>query len=452
MGRQRGQQPGAPATPLPDRKQAGMNTSDLATAIPTGTPDPQAEAARRTPSRFRELFNAVGPVYFPLAFISRLPFAMTVVGLLTFTASVRGSIAEAGLLSALAGVGTATVGPLVGSLADKYGQRSVLLLFSAGNVIALLAFLALGYSGAPLWALGAVAFLVGASAPQVAAFARTRLVSLVTERTSGARRTRMLSLVMSHESVADETAFVLGPVAVGVAATALGAGAPLVAAAAIAAVFVVWFALHPTGRLDAAASHPADAGTEPHPAGIVRAPLMILPLGMFLVGAFFGATLTALTVFMKDQGHELSTGIVYGGMSVGSVVTAILIIFAPAAFPLHARWLIFAGLTAAAATALVFAPTIATAALALAAAGAGIGVTIVTLFSVANARTPRGRTTTVMTMMASSLVVGQALFTAVGGVISESWGATPGFALAAGAAAVLAALSMASRSVERHGK
>ncbi|MGO2542845.1 MAG: MFS transporter [Specibacter sp.] len=422
-----------------------MKTSDLATTTsptPTGLKSP-------TPSRARELFHAVGPVYFPLAFISRLPFAMTVVGLLTFTASVRGSIAEAGLVSAMAGVGTATVGPLVGSLADKYGQRTVLLLFSACNVIALLAFLALGYSGASLWVLCAVAFLVGASAPQVAAFARTRLVSLVTQRTTGARRVRMLSLVMSHESVADETAFVLGPVAVGLAATALGAGAPLAVAAAIAAIFVVWFALHPTGRPDATDFHSEDADTAPRNAGIFRAPLMILPLGMFLVGAFFGATLTALTVFMKNQGHELSTGIVYGGMSIGSVITAILIIFAPARFPLHARWLIFAGLTAAAATALVFAPTITTAALALAAAGAGVGVTIVTLFSIANERTPHGRTTTVMTMMASSLVVGQALFTALGGVVSESWGSMSGFALAAGAAVVLAGFSLLSRAFSR---
>ncbi|WP_083508826.1 MFS transporter [Arthrobacter alpinus] len=429
-----------------------MEIRDLSKTIEPQNLNPAAPPSQKTsqtPSRTRELLATVGPAYFPLAFISRLPFAMTVVGLLTFTASVRGSIAEAGLVSALAGVGTAIVGPLVGSLADKYGQRSVLLLFSASNVIALLSYLALGHSGAPLWGLCAVAFLVGASSPQVAAFARARLVTLVTQRTTGVRRARMLSLVMSHESVADETAFVLGPVAVGLAATALGAGAPLVLAAAIAATFVIWFALHPTGRPTKNTFRPEDAGSGTQPGSIIRAPLMILPLGMFLVGAFFGATLTALTVFMKDQGHELSTGIVYGGMSIGSVITAILIIFAPAKFSLHARWLIFAGLTAASATALVFAPTIASAALALAATGAGIGVTIVTLFSIANERTPRGRTTTTMTLMASSLVVGQALFTALGGAVSESLGSTPGFALAAAAAVVLAGLSLVSRAFGR---
>ncbi|ALE07963.1 hypothetical protein AL755_17865 [Arthrobacter sp. ERGS1:01] len=393
------------------------------------------------------MYSAVGPVYFPLAFISRLPFAMTVVGLLTFTASVRGSIAEAGLVSAIAGVGTAAVGPMVGSLADKYGQRRVLLSFSAANVAALVAFLFLGYAAAPLWAIGAVGFLIGASAPQVAAFSRTRLVSLVMKRTSGAHRVRMLSLVMSYESVADETAFVLGPVAVGLAATALGAGAPLAVAAAIAAVFVVWFALHPTGSPEethddghAKADHAATEKTS-----IFNPALLILPVGMFLVGAFFGSTLTALTVFMKDQGMELSTGIVYGGMSIGSVITAILIIFAPARFKLHARWLIFAALATAAGASLMAATTVATMSIGLAAAGAGIGVTIVTLFSIANERTPKGRTTTVMTMLASALIVGQALFTALGGTISETFGSRPGFALAASAALVLALLSLVSR-------
>ncbi|MGA7204188.1 MAG: MFS transporter [Specibacter sp.] len=407
--------------------------------------------APRTPSRAKELYSAVGPVFFPLAFISRLPFAMTVVGLLTFTASVRGSIAEAGLISAIAGVGTAAVGPLVGSMADKYGQRRVLLGFSAANVLALLGFLALGYAAAPLWAIGAVAFLIGASAPQVAAFSRTRLVSLVMKKTSGARRFRMLSLVMSYESVADETAFVLGPVAVGIAATALGAGAPLAVAAVIAAVFVVWFALHPTGRPeeDHADPHSAEALASQERTSIFQASLMILPLGMFLVGAFFGSTLTALTVFMKDHGMELSTGIVYGGMSIGSVITAILIIFAPARFPLHARWLIFGGIAAAAGASLMLVSSVAAMAMVLAAAGAGIGVVIVTLFSIANERTPKGRTTTVMTMLASALIVGQALFTAFGGVISETYGSSPGFALAASAALALALFSLLSRRFNR---
>ena len=430
-----------------------MYSSDVATANPAMDAEPHQagetlEVASQ-PSLVREMLGTVGHIYFPLAFISRLPFAMTVVGLLTYTSSVTGSIAEAGLVSALAGVGTATVGPLVGALADRYGQRSVLLLFAVSNVGALLAFLALGYSEAPLWVLISVAFLIGATAPQVAAFARTRLVTRVARRTTGIRKHRMLSLVMSHESVADETAFVLGPVAVGVAATSLGAGAPLMLAAAIAATFVVWFALHPSGRPDATTHLPA-VGSAPQRASIFRTRLLILPLGMFLVGAFFGATLTALTVFMKNHGHELSTGIVYGGMSIGSVVTAVLIIFAPASFPLHTRWLTFASLTAVAATALIFAPTITTATIALAATGAGVGVTIVTLFSIANERTPQGRTTTVMTMMASSLVVGQALFTALGGAVSESRGSMSGFGIAAGAAVVLALLSLVSKSLKQH--
>ncbi len=256
---------------------------------------------------------------------------------------------------------------------------------------------------------------------------------------------------MSYESVADETAFVLGPVAVGIAATTLGAGAPLAVAAAIAAVFVVWFALHPTGRTEEASADPHGAASLAalERTSIFRPSLLILPLGMFLVGAFFGSTLTALTVFMKDHGLELSTGIVYGGMSIGSVVTAILIIFAPARFPLHARWFIFGGIAAVAGASLMLVSSVAAMAVVLAAAGAGIGVAIVTLFSIANERTPKGRTTTVMTTMASALIVGQALFTAFGGVISEMYGSRPGFALAAGAALALALLSLASRRFNR---
>src|SRR5690606_33545145 len=57
--------------------------------------------------------------YYPVAFAGRLPFAMMIVGVLTIVATVRGSVAEAGLIAAVAGIGTAACGPGIGSLADR---------------------------------------------------------------------------------------------------------------------------------------------------------------------------------------------------------------------------------------------------------------------------------------------------------------------------------------------
>ncbi|WP_308466705.1 MFS transporter [Rathayibacter soli] len=426
-----------------------MNTSD--TLDPT-EPNPTEPIraltveATRAPSPARAALRAVGAGFFPLAFVSRLPFAMTVVGVLTIVSSVRGSVTEAGILSAVAGIGTAAFGPLLGSFADKHGQRRVLLFSAAVNVASLVGFVLLTFSTASALWLAVVVFALGASTPQVAPMSRTRLVSIVTARTDGRRRAQALSLVMSYESVADELAFVLGPVAVGVIASALGAGAPLAIAAGITAVFVVAFALHRTAKLPIHEPSAEEAATRTR---LFSFALLVLPVGMFFVGGFFGSVLTALTVFMRDQGHELATGIVYGGMSIGSVVTAVLIAFAPRRFTLRARWLCFAGIALAAVLALVAAPTIAFVVVGLVAAGFGIGVVIVTIFTTANQRTPAARTTTVMTMLSSALIVGQALFSALGGIVSDAFGSSAGFALAAAAAVAIMLAASANFAADR---
>ncbi|HEY5222524.1 MAG TPA: MFS transporter [Microbacteriaceae bacterium] len=426
-----------------------MNSSDtLNPTEPNPTEPIRAVVVDATSalSPARATLRAVGGGFFPLAFISRLPFAMTVVGVLTVVSSVRGSITDAGIVSALAGIGTAVFGPLLGTFADKHGQRLVLLIAAAANVVSLVGFVALTFSPASVLWLAVVAFVLGASTPQVAPMSRSRLVSIVTNRTDGRRRAQALSLVMSYESVADELAFVLGPVAVGVIASALGAGAPLAIAAGITALFVVAFALHRTAKLPIHEPTADEAATR---ARLFTFSLLILPIGMFFVGGFFGSVLTALTVFMRDQGHELATGIVYGGMSIGSVITAILIAFAPRRFTLRARWLCFAGIALAAVLALTVAPSVALVTVGLVAAGFGIGVVIVTIFTTANQRTPAARTTTVMTMLSSALIVGQALFSALGGLVSAAFGSGAGFTLAAASALIIVLVATVNLAADR---
>jgi hypothetical protein len=294
--------------------------------------------------------------------------------------------------------------------------------------------------------VGFVGFLVGASAPQVAPLSRTRLATIVTRNSAGSLRRRALSLVMSYESVADESAFVVGPVVIGVVATTFGAGTPLAVAAFISAIFVVGFALHPTATRISLVTHhqtPAAAGR-----GVFVPRVLVLPLGMFLVGAFFGSILTALTVFMRDRGLESATGIIYGGMSIGAVVTAVAIIFAPTRFTLRFRWVCFGAIVLLSAASLVATSSVVLVTVGLATAGCGIGVVIVTLFSTANKRTPAGRTTTVMTMLSSALIVGQALFTGLGGYVAERAGSSFGFGLATLAVVLLVLTGVVSFAID----
>src|SRR6185436_19050968 len=164
----------------------------------------------------------------------------------------------------------------------------------------------------PDLAVLALSVLIGASAPQVAPLSRTRLVAIITRKVQPARRATLLNGTMAYESAADEMVFIVGPFLVGLLATAIAPWVAIVGAAVLTAVFVTWFALHPTGRLQ--------PGTAEHRAAqapareLARLPLMTVVAGTLGVGIFFGAALTSLTGFLADTGDGDRAGLLYGVM------------------------------------------------------------------------------------------------------------------------------------------
>lgn len=376
----------------------------------------------------RALVRHVGVGYFPLAFVGRLPFAMMIVGVLALSVSTSGSVAEAGIVAAAAGIGTAACGPIAGSLADRVGQRRVLLVSGALSILASAALLLLA-PAAPLAVVAIVAALVGGTTPQVAPFSRSRLVAVSGRFETPVARDRAMSLVMSYESAVDETSFVIGPVLVGLLTALVAPWAPLALSMALTASIVVAFAVHPTARTMAFGTRTGAAGSTF--ASAFRAEARLLVVAALLVGAVFGSTLTALTAFLIEHGHGEIAGIVYGAMSVGAIVVALGTAALPRRFGLRARWVVFAALAAAACVGLVYADSISGVALLLAATGVGVGATLVGIFTLGALVAPDGRATTVLTTLQSSLVVGQALAMAAGGALAEAAGSEAGFAMTA---------------------
>ncbi len=390
------------------------------------------------PSSSQSLLRTAGLPYFLIAFLARLPFAMMVVGVLTLVVSARGSISLGGLNSAAVGAGTACFGALLGAAADRFGQRRVLLVLAAANAAMLLAFAVVAYSDAPDGAVLAAAFGIGATAPQVAPLSRSRLVTLITERMAPARRARTLSSTMAYESAADETVFVIGPFVVGLLASAVAPWAPLVGAAVLTVSFVGAFALHPSGRLVAAARG-AD-GAAPSPVReLFRARLLVVVVGIFGVGTFFGTMLTSLTSFMADRGLSEQAGLMYGVMGIGSAAFALGVALLPARFSMRARWATFSATLFTGSLLLLFVEDVPGMIGALALIGVGIGPTLVTQYSFGATRSPAGRTATVMTMLGSGVIVGQSLGAAVTGEVAERAGTHPALLLPVLAAAIVAA-------------
>ena len=362
------------------------------------------------------LVRHAGFSYFPIAFVARLPFAMMVVGVLTLVVAERDSVALGGLNAAVAGIGTALAGPLLGAAADRLGQRRVLVPLGLLNAVLLGAFVLVVGSSAPDLAVLALSVLIGASAPQVPPLSRTRLVAIIKQRVQPDRRESLLNGTMAYESAADEMVFIVGPFLVGLLATAIAPWVAIAGAAVLTSVFVTWFALHPTGRLQPGTAQQRAAQAPARE--LARLPLMTVVAGTLGVGIFFGATLTSLTGFLAVSGDGDRAGLLYGVMGIGSAALALGSAALPQRFTPKARWLVFGFLLLAAAIGYATARSETGLLIALAVLGFGIGPTLVALYSLAAALSPAGRSATTMTMLGSAVVVGQAVASALTGAVS----------------------------------
>ena len=394
------------------------------------------------------LFRLAGFPYFLIAFIARLPFAMMVVGVLTVVVSARGSLSLGGLTSAAVGLGTACFGPLLGAAADRYGQRTVLLLLAIANGTMMVVFTLVVYGDAVDGLVLLAAAGIGATAPQVSPLSRARLVTMISERMPETRRARTVSGTMAYESAADETVFVFGPFIVGILASLIAPWAPLVGAAVLTIVFVGAFALHPSGR-HVAAVRGTDGAAPSAASELFRPQLVIVVIGILGVGMFFGTMLTSLTSFMADRGASEQAGLLYGVMGVGSAVLALGVAWLPVRFSLRARWLVFSGILFAGSLLLGVVDSPAMMMLALGIMGVGIGPTLVTQYSFGAARSPLGRSATVMTMLGSGIVVGQSIGAAVAGELAENVGTSAALVLPIVAAGVAFAAGLVNWVLSR---
>lgn len=376
----------------------------------------------------RAVIREAGISFFPVALIARLPFAMLVVGVLSLVVAARGSLQLGGLTSAMVGLGTAAFGAFLGMAADRFGQRPVLLVAGIANSLALFAMAWVVYTPAPDTTVLGIAFLIGATAPQVAPMSRTRLSGLVSRVVPIESRGRTMNTAMAYESAADEVVFVFGPFIVGVIGSLISPAAPVWAAGALTLFFVTAFALHHTGRRPQAIRAETGRAKQAPFRELLHPRLLILVLAVFGIGGFFGSTLSSLTSYMNDAGTPERAGLLYGVMGVSSAALALGVAALPARFRLNARCLVFGAILAIGAVAFQFVNSDVTVAAALLLAGAGIGPTFVSLYGLAVVRSPHGRANTVMTVLSSTVQVGQATAAAITGRLAENVGTSAAWA------------------------
>jgi MFS family permease len=438
--------------------------------------DPATNTKAPTPrfgGRFARLPALAGRGFLPVGLLARLPLAMLTLGTLTLATSVTASYAVGGAAAGAVGIGSAVGAPILGWLADRLGQRPVLLISAVLNVAAVLAVIATAYlipgvhDVGAAWSVIAAALAAGLSCPQVGPLARVRWMALTAERRRAGDSTD-LDVALSYESTADELTFVLGPALVGVLASLVAPWLPLALAAALTLTCVPAFAVHRTHtavprrpavgtRAGAGSTGTGKTGrgsAETRPGSRIAGPSRVaLPvLAMVCMGTFFGSTQAALSAFAAGFATSEAAGLLYAVMGISSAAAAISVAYWPSGFPVTARWVTGAAAMAGL-SALLFLPTDGWGmVLVLLALGLPVGPVMVTVFAIGGLVAPAGRLATVMTALASGIVAGTALGSSIGGQLAQEGGHHAAFLVSAAAAAALFALGAAAAVVVRSRK
>ncbi|MEU1230378.1 MFS transporter [Streptomyces sp. NPDC005828] len=388
---------------------------------------------------YRDTLSLLGPALPVVSFLGRLPTAMCQLGSLLLVAETSGSLATAGLTGGALAAGQTVAGPLIGRLADRHGQRGIVLAASLANAVAVTALVLAALADAATGALMALGALAGATVPQVGPLARTRSVALA--RRSGADD-RLVGAVLSFEGTLDEVSFVLGPALVGLAAALAHPAAALLLAALLLAGCGTAFALHPTARALAPV-----ATTRTSAAERTRLPGSAYALRgtMVLQGAMFGASQAGITALTEQLGAPAQAGLVYAAMGVMSAAVGLSMAAVPARIGLTTRWrAATAGLVVLSAP-LLLVDSLGALYAVVVVLGAAYAPHLITVFGLTERTVPAARLAESMAFLTSGIVGGQALALAVSGRLAEGHGAPAAFAVAVGAAAACAVLSWTVR-------
>ncbi|HEX2247927.1 MAG TPA: MFS transporter, partial [Arthrobacter sp.] len=286
----------------------------------------------------------------------------------------------------------------------------------------------------------AAALLMGATCPQVGPLARVRWMAMTRNNK------QELDTALSYESTADELTFVLGPALVGLLAALVAPWLPFALAATLTIVMVSAFAVHPTYRSvqpvpqQFVERHPQAAAAAKTP---VNWGVVVIPVaGMIAMGTFFGASQNALNAFGGSFGAADTAGLLYAVLGLSSAVTALSVAYWPETFSHASRWTVSAAAMAVLSLLLLLPTEVVPMLVVLLLVGLPVGPTMVTIFTIGGKVAPDERLGTVMTLLASGVVLGSALGSGVAGAIAETYGYQGAFIVAVGACVAMLAVSI----------
>jgi MFS family permease len=369
-------------------------------------------------------------------FAARQPFAMLTISIVLLVQHTTGSYGAAGAAAAVTGVSMALFAPYSGRLADRYGQRAVLVPGVLLHALSGLTLTALALTGAPLWALFVAAVPTGASVPQVGPMVRARWgVKL--------KDSPLLTTAAAFESVTDELTFVVGPLLATALCTAVDPAAGLVTEASLTLIGGLVFA--------------AQKSTQPSVGGggharvehgsALRIPGVRVLIVTFLgIGTVFGGMQVSLAAFTESIGEPGLNGVLYGIFAAGNMISGL--VCGAIAWKVAPQRRLVVGYTALALTASGLwaahsVPVLAGLGLLV---GMCIAPALITGYTLVESLVPAGARTEAFTWLTGAVALGQAAAVTVAGQLEDRFRDGAGFLVPMGGTVLALATLLALRS------
>ncbi|MGW0189402.1 MFS transporter [Streptomyces sp. NPDC003362] len=403
----------------------------------TVTTEPSKDTTASARPGYGQLLRTRGAWTFLLpGFAARQPFAMLTISIVLLVQHTTGSYGAAGAAAAVTGVSMALFAPYSGRLADRFGQRAVLLPGVLVHAVSGLTLTALALAHAPLWALFVAAVPTGASVPQVGPMVRARWgVKL--------QGSPLMTTAAAFESVTDELTFVVGPLLATALCTAVDPAAGLVTEAALTLVGGLLFAAQKSTQPAVA----ADGHARVQHASALRVPgVRVLIVAFLGIGSVFGGMQVSLAAFTESIGEPGLNGVLYGTFAAGNMLSGIACgAIAWKAAPQHRLVVGYAALAVAAAGLWAAHSVLVLAGLGLL-VGMCIAPALITGYTLVEGLVPAGARTEAFTWLTGAVALGQAAAVTVAGQLEDRFQDGAGFLVPLGGTVLALATVVALRS------
>jgi MFS family permease len=237
--------------------------------------------------------------------LARTPIAVLGFGFLFFSHASTGSYALGGLTSGLAIASMGLIGPLAGRVADRRGQRQLLLASSITHPLAIAGAIICGDLGSTI-GLVVMSVFCGVTVAPVGAFMRARWSTIVEDAF-------LLRTAYAIEAVADEIVWVFGPAVAAFLAAGVTPAGGLILSGIVGPLGALFLRVMPDAR------PVANTGHVHRPAQLLRsAPFLVLLIASFATGIGFGINDLSIVSMATANGVPELAGTVLTAYSIGS--------------------------------------------------------------------------------------------------------------------------------------